>query len=303
MTHTHSWPALYLTLREPAGSRGRRRSPVDEDVRHGADDHRCVRPAGRLTAKALRLYDEMGLIEPAEVDPATGYRHYGPHQLELGLRLVGMPLARISEVADLPREAALAAVTSYWRRGRGRHPDPSYPFHALVEQMRAKETQMTGTSTRGARWPASEQGGRPEQLDGVHAEERLWVVVAHARGTAGRAAAAAVTAFREGELAGEPVAALDAGVVRAQGAVEAPGATGQCARTLRALISTTATSFLSSRFTYTLPAPSDARNSGLPPSSMGGSILPVFGSKSGLSASEHRRHQTRPARVRWLDRK
>ncbi len=36
-----------------------------------------AREAG-LTAKALRLYDEMGLIEPAEVDPATGYRYYAP---------------------------------------------------------------------------------------------------------------------------------------------------------------------------------------------------------------------------------
>jgi len=32
------------------------------------------------------------------------------------LRLVGMPLGRIRQVADLPREAAAAAVTSYWRQ-------------------------------------------------------------------------------------------------------------------------------------------------------------------------------------------
>ncbi len=28
----------------------------------------------RLAAKALRLYDHLGLVVPAHVDPATGYR-------------------------------------------------------------------------------------------------------------------------------------------------------------------------------------------------------------------------------------
>ena len=32
--------------------------------------------AAGLTPKALRLYDELGLLRPAEVDPATGYRTY-----------------------------------------------------------------------------------------------------------------------------------------------------------------------------------------------------------------------------------
>ena len=32
-----------------------------------------AREAG-LTPKALRLYDEMGLIVPADVDPVSGYR-------------------------------------------------------------------------------------------------------------------------------------------------------------------------------------------------------------------------------------
>jgi len=30
--------------------------------------------ASRLSPKALRLYDELGLLRPAEVDPASGYR-------------------------------------------------------------------------------------------------------------------------------------------------------------------------------------------------------------------------------------
>ena len=38
--------------------------------------------ATRLTPKALRLYDELGLLPPAFVDQASGYRFYDPAQLE-----------------------------------------------------------------------------------------------------------------------------------------------------------------------------------------------------------------------------
>ena len=31
--------------------------------------------ASRLSPKALRLYDELGLLRPASVDPVSGYRH------------------------------------------------------------------------------------------------------------------------------------------------------------------------------------------------------------------------------------
>ena len=34
--------------------------------------------ASRLSPKALRLYDELGLLPPARVDPMTGYRLYSP---------------------------------------------------------------------------------------------------------------------------------------------------------------------------------------------------------------------------------
>src|SRR4051794_16289330 len=33
-----------------------------------------------LSVKALRHYHEQGVLEPAEVDPATGYRYYAPGQ-------------------------------------------------------------------------------------------------------------------------------------------------------------------------------------------------------------------------------
>jgi protein phosphatase len=52
-----------------------------------------------LTAKALRLYDEMGLVRPAEVDEYSGYRYYRDDQLDRArlvarLRLIGHLSAR-----------------------------------------------------------------------------------------------------------------------------------------------------------------------------------------------------------------
>ena len=37
--------------------------------------------ASRLSPKALRLYDEHGLLAPARVDPDSGYRFYRAEQL------------------------------------------------------------------------------------------------------------------------------------------------------------------------------------------------------------------------------
>ncbi len=42
--------------------------------------------ASRLSAKALRRYDELGPLPPARVDPYTGYRYYAREQVELRRR-------------------------------------------------------------------------------------------------------------------------------------------------------------------------------------------------------------------------
>jgi DNA-binding transcriptional MerR regulator len=36
-----------------------------------------------LSVKALRFYHDQGLLEPARIDPATGYRFYEPAQVPL----------------------------------------------------------------------------------------------------------------------------------------------------------------------------------------------------------------------------
>src|SRR5829696_10227453 len=57
----------------------------------------------RLSVKALRHYDELGLLRPAWVDPSSGYRYYRPAQANQAeairiLRSVDMPLEEIGAV-------------------------------------------------------------------------------------------------------------------------------------------------------------------------------------------------------------
>jgi DNA-binding transcriptional MerR regulator len=68
--------------------------------------------ASRLSPKALRLYDENGLLPPARVDPDSGYRYYRLEQLRTAttiqlLRGCGMPLAEIRAFLASPSATAL----------------------------------------------------------------------------------------------------------------------------------------------------------------------------------------------------
>ena len=73
----------------------------------------------RLTQKALRLYDALGLLEPVRTDDLTGYRYYAETQLERArliglLRQLEMPLNRIASVLDLQGASAVQALSTYW---------------------------------------------------------------------------------------------------------------------------------------------------------------------------------------------
>jgi DNA-binding transcriptional MerR regulator len=64
-----------------------------------------------LSVKALRHYHDVGILEPAEVDPHSGYRSYGadqvtPAQVIRRLRDLGMPLDSIRAVLRAPDLAA-----------------------------------------------------------------------------------------------------------------------------------------------------------------------------------------------------
>lgn len=69
-----------------------------------------------LSPKALRLYHQLGILEPVEVDPATGYRSYSPYQVDVAnrvslLRRARVPLADISAFLADPSPVRIDA----WR--------------------------------------------------------------------------------------------------------------------------------------------------------------------------------------------
>ena len=70
----------------------------------------------RLSIKALRLYDGLGILRPLHVDPQTGYRYYGVDQLSSArmirnMRDMDMPLATIRRLlAVLPVSQAQAEL-------------------------------------------------------------------------------------------------------------------------------------------------------------------------------------------------
>src|SRR3954447_2012676 len=68
-----------------------------------------------LTVKALRHYDELGLLRPASVDPETGYRSYGAEQVQRAdairkLRSLELPLDDVSILLDTNDSALLHRV-------------------------------------------------------------------------------------------------------------------------------------------------------------------------------------------------
>lgn len=72
-----------------------------------------------LSVKALRLYDEMGLLSPARVDPDTRYRYYHASQLGTArmislLRKLDVPLADIARIVELSPEDASRLLSEWW---------------------------------------------------------------------------------------------------------------------------------------------------------------------------------------------
>jgi DNA-binding transcriptional MerR regulator len=66
---------------------------------------------GQVSIRTLRLYDEMGLLKPAQIDKFTGYRYYTIEQLPrlnriLALKDLGLSLEQIGDLlkCDLPAD-------------------------------------------------------------------------------------------------------------------------------------------------------------------------------------------------------
>ena len=102
----------------------------------------------RLSPKALRLYDELGLLPPAQVDPGTGYRRYGTWQLEqarllAGLRRIGVPLAGITTILAADADQAAERIRGYWALAEADHAAHRALAGHLVDQLLGERPTMT----------------------------------------------------------------------------------------------------------------------------------------------------------------
>jgi DNA-binding transcriptional MerR regulator/effector-binding domain-containing protein len=99
---------MTASLAGPAGTGSRDRSRIsDMQVRLAIGDFSRMT---HLSIKALRHYHDVGLLEPAEIDPASGYRFYEPDQLAVAqvirrFRDLDMPLDEIRAMLAAPSVA------------------------------------------------------------------------------------------------------------------------------------------------------------------------------------------------------
>jgi PPM family protein phosphatase len=158
--------------------------------------------ASRLSAKALRLYDDLGLLKPVVVDPGNGYRRYAPEQLEQArlvawLRRIGMPLAEITAVVAMPARDAADAVRGYWRRVEADTDARRQLAADLVEYLSGRDTTMS--TPLAVTYAVRTDRGlvRPANQDFAYAGDQL-LAVADGFGEQGATASqAAVSALKQ----------------------------------------------------------------------------------------------------------
>ncbi|NUW38519.1 MerR family transcriptional regulator [Nonomuraea rhodomycinica] len=172
--------------------------------------------AARLSPKALRLYDELGLLRPAAVDGESGYRFYDPTQVERArliawLRRLGMPLARIRQVCDLDPKAAAEQVADYWAQVMADTAVREQLATFLVDYLSGRGSAVEDAETMiGIRYAARSELGlvRTSNDDVAYAGARL-LAVADGGGPGGNlASVAAVDALKPLETKAIPAGDL-----------------------------------------------------------------------------------------------
>ncbi|MDV6375775.1 MerR family transcriptional regulator [Deinococcus arenicola] len=98
--------------------------------------------ASRLSLKALRLYDEPGLLPPERVDPDSGYRSYSARQLPQArliglLRQLGLSLHDIRAVLDARADQQPDLLRAHWAQAEAQHLQrrdlAHYLIHSLIQ--------------------------------------------------------------------------------------------------------------------------------------------------------------------------
>jgi DNA-binding transcriptional MerR regulator len=101
----------------------------------------------RLSVKALRLYDELGVLVPARVDGASGYRYYDLAQLEKArliamLRQLDMPLTAVKDLLACDPADAAGRLAAYWAEAEATHRMQRDLAHYLVNRLTGNRTTI-----------------------------------------------------------------------------------------------------------------------------------------------------------------
>ena len=72
----------------------------------------------QLSRKALRLYEQQGILAPADIDPYSSYRYYADEQIAVArlirlLRGMEMPLVLVRQVVEADAETAVRLVNQF----------------------------------------------------------------------------------------------------------------------------------------------------------------------------------------------
>ena len=107
----------------------------------------------RLSPRALRLYDQLGLVVPTRVDARSAYRFYSADQVERArlvglLRRLDMPLPVISSVLDAEPADAAQAIAAYWETVEAATAERRALVRYLQESLLGKATTMYTIATR-----------------------------------------------------------------------------------------------------------------------------------------------------------
>ena len=112
---------------------------------------------GQVSIRTLRLYDEMNLLKPAQIDKFTGYRYYSIEQLPrlnriLALKDLGLSLEQIGDLLkrDLPADQLRGMLTLKQAE--------------IAQQVQAMQAQMRRVE---ARLKQIEREGKPPQYEVV----------------------------------------------------------------------------------------------------------------------------------------
>ncbi|MCU1390682.1 MAG: putative MerR family transcriptional regulator [Ilumatobacteraceae bacterium] len=109
-----------------------------------------------LTPKALRIYDDLGLLTPARVDPATGYRRYDVEQIRLA-RLIGLlrgadlglaEIGALLEDLEVDRDRAAARLDVHLGALEAQHSGRRALVRHIHSVLREDEPSMNQIRTR-----------------------------------------------------------------------------------------------------------------------------------------------------------